>query len=129
MSRSLLSRLAARGLAPALSTGATESSELKLLPRPSLSSRLTSRFPLVATLASLRSIDPEWECPMLKFVNLMTIAVARQRGFQIYILNFSFSPVSIKELVMKTKYINRSILGVNLDSKYCTHHIYNSGQN
>ena len=34
------------------------------LPRPSLSSRLTSRLPL-ATLASLRSMEPECEWPML----------------------------------------------------------------
>ena len=62
MSKSLLSKLAALGL---LIIGAQESSELKLLPLPSLSSKLTSRLPL-ATLASFRSIEPECEWAMLK---------------------------------------------------------------
>ena len=68
VSRSLLSRLAARGLEI---IGAQESSELKELPLPSLNSKLTSRFPL-ATLASFRSIEPECECPMLKSEGVIT---------------------------------------------------------
>ena len=59
-----MSREAARGLPVA---GATESSLLKLLPRPSLKSRLTSLLPL-ATLRSwsLKSTEPECEWPMLE---------------------------------------------------------------
>ena len=57
-----MSRLAALGL---LIIGAQESSELKELPLPSLSSKLTSRLPL-ATLASFRSIEPLCEWAMLQ---------------------------------------------------------------
>ena len=64
MSSRRLSRLAARGLLPTV-PGAHESSELKLLARPSLSSSETSLFPL-ATLASFRSTEPECECPILQ---------------------------------------------------------------
>ena len=58
-----MSRLAALGLE--MMWTATESSELKLLALASLNSRLTSLLAL-ATLTSLRSIEPEWEWPVLK---------------------------------------------------------------
>ena len=56
VSRSLVARLAARGL---IRDWAQESSELKLLPLASLRSRLTSLLPTL--IPSFSSMDPEGE--------------------------------------------------------------------